>query len=140
MFKNKFNQTITIRREDLNKIIARFQYRIDNLEFGYEDDLETKEEYYDNLTLGMERDEEREMEIERNEMIKAELEEAVSLYDEANELLAGDFEEITVDADEWFERWSIKGEIEDGEMNEYFMFPDSDEVSEMLKSLPLVMR
>lgn len=133
MNKNKFNQIITIRREDINKIIARFKYRIDNLEFGYDEDLETKEEYDNDLALGMERDEEREMEIERNEMIMTELEEAVSLYDKANELLADDFKEITVDADEWFERWSIKGEIDDGELNEYFMFADSDEVNEMLK-------
>ena len=131
--EKKFNQTITIRREDIIKMIARFKYRIDNLEFWYDEDLETKEEYYNDLALGMERDEDREMEIEQNEMIMTELEEAVSLYDKANELLADDFKEITVDADEWYERWSIKGEIDDGEDDEFFMFPDSDEVNEMLK-------
>jgi hypothetical protein len=132
--KTKFNQTITIRREDINKIIARYKYRIDNLEFGYEDDLETKEEYCNNLALGMERDEEREMEIERNEMIMTELEEAVSLYDAAKSLLVDiDSEGIVVDADEWFEKWSIKGEIDDGEDNKFFMFPYSAEMNEMLK-------
>jgi hypothetical protein len=132
--EKKFNQTITIRREDINKIIARYKYRIDNLEFGYEDDLETKEEYCNNLALGMERDEEREMEIERNEMIMTELEEAVSLYDAAKSLLVDiDSEGIVVDADEWFEKWSIKGEIDDGEDNKFFMFPYSAEMNEMLK-------
>lgn len=141
MNKNKFNQTITIRREDINKIIARYKYRIDNLEFGYEDDLETKEEYCNNLALGMERDEEREMEIERNEMIMTELEEAVSLYDTAKSLLVDiDSEGMVVDADEWFEKWSIKGEIDDGEWNKFFMFPDSDEANEMLERLPLINR
>jgi hypothetical protein len=141
MNKNKFNQTITIRREDINKIIARYKYRIDNLEFGYEDDLETKEEYCNNLALGMERDEEREMEIERNEMIMTELEEAVSLYDAAKSLLVDiDSEGMVVDADEWFEKWSIKGEIDDGEWNKFFMFPDSDEANEMLERLPLINR
>ena len=141
MNKNKFNQTITIRREDINKIIARYKYRIDNLEFGYEDDLETKEEYCNNLALGMERDKEREMEIERNEMIMTELEEAVSLYDTAKSLLVDiDSEGMVVDADEWFEKWSIKGEIDDGEWNKFFMFPDSDEANEMLERLPLINR
>lgn len=132
--EKKFNQTITIRREDINKIIARFKYRIDNLEFGYDEDLETKEEYDNDLALGMERDEEREMEIERNEMIATELEEAVSLYDKAKSLLVDvDSEGIVVDADEWFQRWSIKGEIDDGEDNKFFMFPYSAEMNEMLK-------
>jgi len=128
--KKNFNQTITIRREDINRIIARFKYRIDNLEFWYDEDLETKEEYDNDLALGMEKDEEREMEIERNERIATELEEAVTLYDKAKSLLVDvDSEGIVVDADEWFERWSVKGVLDDGEDNEFFMFPDSAEMN-----------
>ena len=54
----------------------------------------------------------------------------------ANKMLENeDFDFVIVDADEWFEEWHFDERIEDGLIDEYYMFPDSYEVDEIFEKM-----
>ena len=116
-----FNRTIIIYRSDVEKMKSQIENRMSDIWDIYHFESQWDEEYAYAATSANE--------------VWEELVRTKCLCDKADALLANEsFDFIHVDADEWFDEWYFEELIEDGLIDKYYMFPNSDEVFEKMKS------
>lgn len=117
-----FNKNIRIYRTDIEKIKSQLERRMSDVWDIYYSESQWDEEYAYSATSANE--------------VWEELVRTKCSCNKADNLLADEsFDFIYVDADEWFDEWSFEELIEDGLIDKYYMFPNSDEVDEILLNL-----
>ena len=118
----KTNMTIKIYRSDIEKIKSQLERRMSDVWDIYYSESQWDEEYAYAVTSANE--------------VWREICRTHYLCDKADDLLEDEcFDFIYVDADEWFDEWGFEELIEDGLVDKYYMFPDSDEVNEIFKNM-----